>query len=138
MRSLSTVLFCVSLFLMPQSAASDPSRVETAPPVVVKTEPQAGTTDVDSKLKEIRITFSKDMLDQAWSVGIVTKDVFPATTGKPKYLEDKRTCVIPVALEPDHTYSMWLNSATLDSFRDRDQRPAVPYLLVFKTLKTKN
>jgi len=137
MRSVAAALFSLPLVFLNQTAASDASRLETAPPVVVKTEPQAGVADVDPGLKEIRVTFSKDMLDQSYSVGIVTKEVFPAITGKPKYLEDKRTCVIPVALEADHTYSMWMNTASLESFRDKDQRPAVPYLLVFKTLKAK-
>ena len=37
------------------------------PPVVVKTVPEAGTTDVDPGLGEIKVTFSKEMTDLAWS-----------------------------------------------------------------------
>jgi RNA polymerase sigma-70 factor (ECF subfamily) len=41
--------------------------------------------------------------------------------------------VLPVQLEPNHTYGFWLNSAKFGNFKDRQQRSAVPYLLVFKT-----
>jgi len=30
---------------------------------------------------------------------------------------------------------IWLNSEKFDNFKDADGRPAVPYLLVFKTAK---
>ena len=36
--------------------------IESMPPVVVKTFPQAGDTAVDPSIKEIRVTFSKDMM----------------------------------------------------------------------------
>ena len=55
--------------------------------------------------------------------------------GKPKYLADKRTCVLPVKLEPGKTYAIWVNSEKLGNFKDTDGRSAVPYLLVFKTKK---
>jgi RNA polymerase sigma-70 factor (ECF subfamily) len=54
-------------------------------------------------------------------------------SGKPKYLSDKRTCVLPVKLEPGKTYAIWVNSEKFDNFKDAEGRPAVPYLLVFKT-----
>lgn len=36
--------------------------VQSMPPVVVKTSPQSGDIRVDSALKEIRVTFSKEMI----------------------------------------------------------------------------
>src|SRR6478735_8616858 len=41
--------------------------VDTAPPVVVKTVPEAGTVGVDAKTTEIRVTFSKPMANGSWS-----------------------------------------------------------------------
>ena len=41
--------------------------LETAPPVVVKTIPAAGATDVEPGLTEIRVTYSKAMQDGSWS-----------------------------------------------------------------------
>ena len=55
--------------------------------------------------------------------------------GKPKYLADKRTCVLPVKLEPGKTYAIWVNAEKFLNFKDPDDRSAVPYLLVFKTKK---
>jgi hypothetical protein len=112
--------------------------VETMPPSVVKTVPQAGETDVDPSLKEITVTYSKDMLtDRMWAVCQISKETFPETGKDIHYLEDKRTCVVPVALEPEKTYVVWFNRGRFNSFRDTQNNPAVPYLLVFRTGKAR-
>ena len=108
--------------------------VKTMPPVVVKTVPKAGETAVDPNLKEIRVTFSKDMLtEEMWAWVQISKENFPKITGKIHYLKDKRTCVAPVKLEPGRTYAIWFNQGKFDSFRDENNSPAIPYLLVFET-----
>jgi RNA polymerase sigma-70 factor (ECF subfamily) len=117
------------------SGFADQITVETTPPVVVKTVPQAGAVDVDSKTAEICVTYSKDMMDGSWSWTQLSDESVPKIIGKPKYLKDMRTCVVSVKLEPGKTYALWLNSEKFDNFRDADGRPAVPYLLVFKTAK---
>ena len=109
--------------------------LENVPPVVVKTVPEAGADEVDPKLTEIKVTFSKDMQDGTWSWVTLSKESFPTTDGEPKYLKDKRTCVLPVKLEPGKTYAIWVNREKLSDFKDIDGRSAVPYLLVFKTKK---
>ena len=114
---------------------ADEVALETVPPVVVKTVPEAGAADVDPKLAEIRVTFSKDMQDGSWSWSTLSKETFPEVAGKPRYRDDKRTCVLPVKLEPGKTYAVWVNSAKFGNFKDADGRSAVPYLLVFKTKK---
>ncbi|QDT44724.1 hypothetical protein Pan241w_48400 [Gimesia alba] len=107
---------------------------DSLPPSVVKTVPQAGSTDVDPDLKEISVTFSKDMLtDRMWAVVQISKALFPKTRKGIHYLDDQRTCVIPVDLEPGKMYVMWFNRGRYNSFRDTENNPAVPYLLVFKT-----
>jgi RNA polymerase sigma-70 factor (ECF subfamily) len=110
--------------------------VEAAEPVVVKTVPQAGDTAVDPRLKQISVTFSKDMMtEKMWSWVMISKESFPKMTGEVSYLNDKRTCVAPVELEPGKTYAIWFNSKKFDSFRDTNNIPAIPYLLVFETKK---
>jgi hypothetical protein len=109
--------------------------VATAPPVVVATEPRAGADDVDPALTEIKVTFSKDMQDGNWAFAQLSKETFPETTGKPRYLDDRRTCVLPVKLEPGRTYILALNKPPFDSFTDADRRKAMEYLLVFETKK---
>ena len=53
--------------------------------------------------------------------------------GSPHYLDDHRTCVLKVRLEPGQTYAWWLNSQNFGNFKDRAGQPAVPYLLMFQT-----
>jgi RNA polymerase sigma-70 factor (ECF subfamily) len=133
------LLAAVSLALLIASPVvsgdADELTVKTAAPVVVKTVPQAGADDVDPKLTEIRVTFSKDMTDDSWSWATLSEETFPKVDGKPKYLKDRRTCVLPVKLEAGKTYAVWVNSEKFDNFKDADGRPAVPYLLVFQTKK---
>jgi len=73
------------------------------------------------------------MTDGSWSWSTASKDSFPETTGKPRYLADRRTCVLPVKLEPGKTYASWLNSQKFGNFKDTEGRSAVPYLLIFQT-----
>jgi RNA polymerase sigma-70 factor (ECF subfamily) len=82
---------------------------------------------------EITVTYSKEMQDGSWSWSTLSAESFPELAGKPSYRDDKRTCVLPVKLKPNTTYAIWLNSAKFTNFKDATGKPAVPYLLVFKT-----
>jgi RNA polymerase sigma-70 factor (ECF subfamily) len=114
--------------------AADDISIDSLPPVVVATSPQAGQTGVDPGLTEIKVTFSKDMMTKdMWSWVMISKPTFPQITGKVKYLEDGRTCAAPVKLEPEKTYAIWFNSEKHNAFRDKNNNPAIPYLLVFQT-----
>ena len=109
-----------------------------APPVVIRTVPEAGATGVDPSLTELRVTFSSPMLDHSWSWVICGEENFPKLTGAPRYLADGRTCVLPVKLDPGRVYATWLNNEKIKGFCDREARPAIPYLLVFETKKVMN
>jgi len=125
----------MSLFIvgLPGAWASEVT-MDTMPPSVLKTVPAAGDTAVNPSLGEILVSFSKDMMtDQMWSWVMMGKETFPEITGEVRYLDDKRTCLAPVRLEPGRTYVIWFNSDQHDAFRDLGNRPAVPYLLVFQT-----
>jgi RNA polymerase sigma-70 factor (ECF subfamily) len=119
-----------------EAQAADKPSVKNKPPVVVRTVPQSGDTAVDPSLGELQVTFSKDMMtEDMWSWVMESKETFPTIAGKVRYLDDKRTCVAPVKLEPGKTYVIWINSQRFNSFRDTGNRPAIPYLLVFETRK---
>lgn len=102
------------------------------PPVVVSTVPARGETDVDPPLTEIRVTFSKEMKDGDWS-WCQTDEPYPETTGPPYYLEDEKTCVLPVKLESQTEYVIWINSEKYRNFKDKHGQRAVPYALYFTT-----
>lgn len=102
-------------------------------PTVVSTSPARGATDVDPATKEIRVVFSEDMADGAWS-WVQVDDHYPKVKGKPTFA-DARTCVLPVKLEPDTDYVVWVNHARYHSFHSAAGAPAVPYELRFHTAK---
>jgi Bacterial Ig-like domain len=110
--------------------------LESAPPVVVSTTPTAGSVGVDPGLAELRVSFSKPMQDGSWSWSTWGEDTFPEMTDKPRYLEDGKTCVLPVKLQPGKFYATWLNSSKFRNFKDASGNPAVPYLLTFRTADT--
>ena len=129
------IAFLVSLMLSGSVLAQQAVTVDKMPPVVVETFPRAGATDVDPLLTEIRVTFSKDMMtDNMWSWVIHTKESFPEIAGNVRYVS-ARTNVAPVRLQPGRTYAIWFNSpyGKFIGFRDTNNIPALPYLLVFST-----
>ena len=133
MRSVVTMSVC-SAVLAAGLAWGQETSVKAMPPSVVKTVPQSGDMAVDATAtKQITVTFSKDMMDGSWSWSNVSKETTPEIVGKPKYLDDKRTCVVDVKLERKKTYVLWLNSQKFGNFKDADGNSAVPYLLVFQT-----
>ena len=117
----------------PHDAAKAP--VPTAPPVIIKTVPESGTAGVDPALTELQVTFSKLMQDGSWSWSAWGEEYYPETTGSAHYLENGRTCALPVKLKPGRVYAIWLNSGKFHDFKDTDGQPAVPYLLIFETRK---
>lgn len=133
-RLSSLVAIFVSLTAIGVSPV-DEVTLESVPPVVVNCVPAAGTADVDPKTTEINVTFSKNMKDGTWSWSTLSKESFPEVDGKPRYLDDERTCVLPVKLEPEKTYAIWINSNKFQNFKDSNGISSVPYLLVFRTGK---
>ena len=116
--------------LAPQSSRAQD--IDSFAPVVVKTVPEAGSKDVAPGEMEVKITFSKEMTDQSWSWASAWQNSAPDSVGKPHYEADHKTCVMKVKLEPGKTYGWWINSQKFHGFQDRQNRPAIPYLLTFK------
>ncbi len=135
--SLRPLFIWVTLAVVSIATANSNSTcsIDSMPPSVVRTVPQAGDTAVDPGLKEMRVTFSKDMMTQEmWSWCSQTPETFPeCDTSAIHYLDDRRTCVLPVSLQPGKTYVIWINSQKFGHFKDVSGHSAVPYLLVFQT-----
>lgn len=88
----------LGVVFMVNAHTADKYNVGNLPPSVVTTFPIAGDTNVDPSTREIKVTFSKDMMtEEQWSWVIFSKDTFPKIVGKIKFI-DKRTCVAPVKL----------------------------------------
>jgi RNA polymerase sigma-70 factor (ECF subfamily) len=118
----------------PQAELPSPAHDwRTDRPVVVATFPETGATDVDPSISEIRVTFSKGMTDRSWSWVRSSEHDFPEGAGEIYYLNDGKTCVMPVKLRPGTKYVVWFNTANYQNFKDREGRPAEPYLLTFTT-----
>ncbi|MFO1514000.1 MAG: Ig-like domain-containing protein [Verrucomicrobiota bacterium] len=114
-----------------QPEVSEPLETQV-PPVVVKTAPVSGASDVDPALTELRVTFSRPMSDGGWSWVKVNDATFPEMIATPHFLNN-RTCVLPVKLRPGKLYAVWLNFEEARNFQDGDGKAALPYLLIFQT-----
>ncbi len=128
-----TFPFATLLLFVAAPLFAEDVTVDSLPPVVVKTVPVSGVTKVDPATKQIKVTFSKRMLDKSWSWTQISKETFPEIVGDVRYEKDGKTCVVDVMLKANQTYVIWLNSRKFGNFKDADGRSAVPYMLVFET-----
>lgn len=129
----ATVALLLSACGAPDSDAGD-TWDENAP-TVVESVPAAGDMAVDSTLSEVTVTFSEAMEISGWSW--VTEDghSVPSVNGIPFYA-DEWTAVLPVYLEPDTTYALWVNSpddASLRKFASTNGVAAKAYRINFHT-----
>ncbi len=124
----SSVVVIALVLLMAGCGAKD-----TVPPKVMSTDPPNGTEDVDPSLTEISVTFNEPMMDKNWSWCYEDKYKFPEMTGDPHYSDNNTKCVLPVKLEPDKEYVIWINTANFKNFKDKAGNPAEPHKLAFKT-----
>lgn len=129
-KALIAIIAAALCGLAQNSRAQD---IDSFAPVVVKTEPQAGSKDIPPGEYIVHVTFSKEMADQSWSWATAWKDSAPEIIGKPNYSADHRVCAVVVKLEPGKTYGWWLNNERFHGFQDTQHHPAIPYLLTFKT-----
>jgi RNA polymerase sigma-70 factor (ECF subfamily) len=130
---LTAVLAMCLLFSVANIAFAGEPSVSGQPPVVIATIPSAGDGVVDPKLQAIKIVFSKPMRVDSWSLVMRDKASFPKIAGQVGFQKDRRTFIAPVVLEPGKEYVVWINSSRHQNFRDQKGRPALPYLLNFRT-----
>jgi len=107
------------------------SAARAEPPKVALTVPANGATNVDPGLRELRVAFDQDM-EQGSASWVGVGPSFPKVEGEPRWA-DARTCLLPVRLEPNHAYSLGINSAQHRNFRSAAGEPAVPHPLQFRT-----
>jgi len=105
---------------------------ETTPyPQIIESIPAAGTTDVDPKLTEIRVTFDRDMSEgMSWTGG---GPEFPGDASSVAKWIDKRTCVLSVKLKKAAYYRVGINSKSHQNFKAEDGIATPPTAIFFTT-----
>ncbi len=129
MKQLYCILIMVVIITMGASCADS----DTKAPGVVETFPVTGSTDVDPSTREIIVTFDEPMKDGNWSWAYTNKNKFPEMTGQPYYKPGHMINVLPVKLESNKEYEIWINSEQFKNFKDRAGNSATPFRLVFTT-----
>ena len=124
-------LLLLSAFLLVACVAH--AERDSKAPRVVGTSPVNGSIDVDPSLTEISVTFDEEMVDGSWSWAYEDEERFPRITGQAYYVDNNTKNVLPVKLEPDREYVIWLNTEKFQGFKDLSGNPAVPFKFTFKT-----
>jgi hypothetical protein len=105
---------------------------QTNAPKIISTSPASGATKVKPGVDEITVTFDRDMdKGMSWTGNGPDYPLHPSL-GKPSW-RDKRTCVMPVILEPAHFYRVGINSKSYQNFRSAEGVPAEPSAIYFTT-----
>lgn len=117
--------------------AGNQTDVKTQPeaspvPLVIATSPAAGAIEVDPALGEITVTFDRDMGQGfSWTGG--GPDYPPGLEGQKPNWRDKRTCVLPVKLEPARYYRVGINAKSFQNFCSAEGSAAKPMAIYFTT-----
>jgi Bacterial Ig-like domain len=135
-RATSTFGHLCLLFLWACAGAGDAEK-ESSPdaPVVIETTPRDGEEGVDSGLDAITATFSEAMDLDGWSWVTEVGRSAPSITGLPFYLSETTT-ILPVRLEAETSYVIWINSPDdeeLRNFKDSDGVSARAHRIRFTT-----
>lgn len=102
------------------------------PPRIVATAPAMGATDVDPALGEIIVTFDQDMAGGfSWTGG--GPDYPKLREGVRPFWRNRRTCVLPISLEPARYYRVGINSKSHRNFRSAAGVSCRPSAIYFTT-----
>jgi RNA polymerase sigma-70 factor (ECF subfamily) len=106
------------------------------PPRIVSSSPADGAKDVDPATAQVTITFNQDMGQGITFNGEGAS--FPFLPGANASWRDRRTCVLPVKLEPGRSYRIALNqfSPNDQSFRSAQGAALMPTTICFATRGT--
>ena len=126
MRAAAAVL--VATLALAGSAHAQPS---SSAPKVVATYPADGAK-VPPSIAELRVSYDHRMM-ASWSFATRGEKAFPEVLGSPSLSPDHITISLPIRLEPNRTYVVWLNTERYKNFKSEDGEAAEPYRLTFHT-----
>lgn len=115
--------------------AGDELTARVKKPVVLEMNPVNGAEAVDPRTAEICVTFSTPMAGGFSWTG--SGPEYPACPEgeKPRWSDDRRTCILPVRLEPGRQYRLGLNSPLHNNFQSAAGVPLDPVIYTFRTRK---
>ena len=122
----------IFLFILVHALAAC-GQTDNEPPRIIATFPANQSQNVDPAVTEISVTFNEEMTDGNWSWVYEDKNTFPQMVGQAYYTEDMKTNVLPVKLEPNKEYVIWINSEKFTNFKDKSGNSAFPFRFTFKT-----
>jgi hypothetical protein len=128
--ALAVVLAAPSAFAQHDHGQAAPTT--DGPPKVVATFPPLGAV-TPAGIRFISVTYDRTMMDKSWSFATGGESKFPEVSGGPLREDDGRTFDLPVNLQPNTTYVIWLNTEKYQNFKDEKGRSAEPYRLTFTT-----
>ena len=102
-------------------------------PVIESSEPKIGATDVDPNLKEISVTFDRDMSTGGYSWTGGGEFFPPSPAGANPVWKDRRTCVLPVELKRGAFYRVGINASSYHNFKSEIGVPAETAAIYFAT-----
>ena len=89
--------------------------------LIIKVEPTIRPVGAEiantDEVTEFRVTFSRDMNTSNYSWDVIGEGKYPETTGEARWI-DKRTCVLPVKLQPGTNYALGLTAHSIDGGMD--------------------
>ncbi|MEZ5776465.1 MAG: hypothetical protein R3D33_17695 [Hyphomicrobiaceae bacterium] len=100
---------------------------------VIASVPVEGSEPVDPRMPEMRFTFSRSMDVSRIGLGAENGAVFPEIGEAPHFLDDGRTFVVSVFLQPQTRYVMVLKGGGEAGFSDLAGQPAETFRLAFET-----
>lgn len=122
----------VITFTDAQTANKAATEPDDGSPRIIKTSPEAGAKDVDPSIKEITITFDRDMAGGfSWTGG--PPDFPPGRDGQKPTWKDKRTCALPVSLQAAKFYRVGINAPSFQNFKSVQNVPVKPTAIYFTT-----
>jgi poly(3-hydroxybutyrate) depolymerase len=111
--------------------ATDEVKSRLQKPKVVSMSPANNAKNVDPGTDKLRITFNVPMGGGfSWTGGGPNH---PKTTGRPTWTEDRKTCILPVELQPNWNYQLGLNSPSHNNFQSESGIPLEPVRYRFST-----
>ncbi len=99
---------------------------------VISTNPEVYSGSAPATLEAIEVTFNTTMKNGGWS-WTGGGDTFPESAGSISYDSKRRTCRMPVKLQPGKVYWVGINSPSHKNFKSAKGEPAKRYVILFAT-----